>query len=97
MPAGTDALQAAFGDFLLNAVGFQMYPILVAATCASLNPPSAEYFRRTREAMFGKPLEELGTEENWKAFERGGHRPNVRRKERRDRAIEEWEANEESD
>ena len=37
-------------------------------------------------------------EENWKAFERGGHKPYVRRKLRRDRAIEEWEANnEESD
>ena len=37
-------------------------------------------------------------EENWKAFERGAHKPYVRRKLRRDRAIEEWEANnEESD
>ena len=37
-------------------------------------------------------------EENWKAFERGGHKPYVKRRLRRDRAIEEWEANnEESD
>ncbi|TBU49974.1 TatD DNase family Scn1 [Dichomitus squalens] len=37
-------------------------------------------------------------EENWRAFERGGHRPSVKRKQRRDRAIEEWEAeNSESD
>ncbi|KAI1793196.1 TatD DNase family Scn1 [Ganoderma leucocontextum] len=37
-------------------------------------------------------------EENWKAFERGGHKPYVRRKLRRDRAIEQWEDNnEESD
>ena len=37
-------------------------------------------------------------EENWKAFERGGHKAYVKRKQRRDRAIEEWEANnEESD
>ena len=37
-------------------------------------------------------------EENWKAFERGGHTAYVKRKQRRDRAIEEWEANnEESD
>ncbi len=37
-------------------------------------------------------------EENWKAFERGCHKPYVTRKLRRERAIEEWEANnEESD
>ncbi|KAI0756466.1 hypothetical protein C8Q80DRAFT_32857 [Daedaleopsis nitida] len=33
-------------------------------------------------------------EENWKTFERGNHKPYVKRRERRDRAIEEWEANE---
>ena len=33
-------------------------------------------------------------EENWRAFRRGGHKPYVRRKERRSHAIEEWEANE---
>ncbi len=37
-------------------------------------------------------------EENWKAFERGRHRPHAKRRQRRDRAIEEWEdANEDSD
>ena len=37
-------------------------------------------------------------EENWKVFERGGHRPYAKRRQRRDRAIEEWEeANEGSD
>ncbi|RPD82188.1 TatD DNase family Scn1 [Lentinus tigrinus ALCF2SS1-7] len=37
-------------------------------------------------------------EENWKKFERGGHRPYSKRRQRRDRAIEEWEAaNEDSD
>ncbi|KAI0718955.1 TatD DNase family Scn1 [Cerioporus squamosus] len=37
-------------------------------------------------------------EENWKKFERGGHRPYTKRRQRRDRAIEEWEdANEDSD
>ena len=37
-------------------------------------------------------------EENWKVFERGGHRPYAKRRQRRDRAIEEWEeANEDSD
>ena len=30
-------------------------------------------------------------EENWKLFERGGHRPYAKRRQRRDRAIEEWE------
>ena len=36
-------------------------------------------------------------EANWRAFVRGDHKPRVRRKERRDRAIEEWEAGEESE
>ena len=37
-------------------------------------------------------------EENWKLFERGGHRPYAKRRQRRDRAIEEWEeANEGGD
>ncbi|KAI0828973.1 hypothetical protein BC628DRAFT_1315822 [Trametes gibbosa] len=35
-------------------------------------------------------------EENWRLFQRGEHKEQVRRKARRDRAIEEWEANEES-
>lgn len=33
-------------------------------------------------------------EENWKLFERGGHKPYVKRKERRQMAIEDWEADE---
>ena len=36
-------------------------------------------------------------EENWRAFVRGGHKPRVRRREQRDRAIEEWEAAGESE
>ncbi|KAI0652395.1 hypothetical protein C8Q79DRAFT_937444 [Trametes meyenii] len=36
-------------------------------------------------------------EENWKLFERGEHKEYVQRKRRRDRAIEEWEANEGSE
>ncbi|KAH9858333.1 TatD DNase family Scn1 [Lenzites betulinus] len=35
-------------------------------------------------------------EENWKLFERGEHKERVRGRLRRDRAIEEWEATEES-
>ncbi|OJT04445.1 Cut9-interacting protein scn1 [Trametes pubescens] len=36
-------------------------------------------------------------EENWKLFERGGHVERLNTRRRRDRAIEEWEASEESD
>lgn len=70
-PAGTDALQALFHEFVWTSVGFQVYMLVVAQSCAVLNPPSAEYFRRTREVSFGKPLAEVGTEQQWTELEAG--------------------------
>ncbi|KAI0361045.1 Metallo-dependent hydrolase [Trametes cingulata] len=55
------------------------------------------------EAYEDAPEEEWGAvrrlEENWKVFVRGGHaeREHVKRKRRRDKAIEDWEAGEQSD
>ena len=45
--------------------------ILLSRICGVLNPPSAEYFRKTREIAFGKKLEELGSESDWVALEEG--------------------------
>ncbi|OSD06213.1 Metallo-dependent hydrolase [Trametes coccinea BRFM310] len=53
------------------------------------------------EEEWDENVEEWGAvrrlEENWRMFVRGEHRERTRRKERRDRAIEEWEANAEGD
>ena len=60
-------------DLLAKSL-MHMRPVLIPKTPdALLNPPSKEYFERTREQMFGKSLEhmekEQGGEEAWKAAE----------------------------
>ncbi|KAJ7818321.1 hypothetical protein B0H14DRAFT_2373211 [Mycena olivaceomarginata] len=75
MPPGTTGLHRAFED----AARTQLDPISRYGPPAShknLNPLSAEYFRRTREATWGKTLEELtpkGEEDavEWKKLEDG--------------------------
>lgn len=57
-PPGSHALQYAF----IDALSSKLQPIWAFALPAShaiLNPLSQEYFRRTREAQFGKPLEDV--------------------------------------
>jgi glutathione S-transferase len=39
-----------------------MFPLIVADIPSLLKPVDAAYFRKTREARFGKPLEEVGAE-----------------------------------
>ena len=46
-----------------------MLPLALPPTCAQLPPRSQEYFRRTREEWFGKPLEELAPEGSAKRVE----------------------------
>ena len=36
-----------------------MFPLIVADIPAHLKPDDADYFRKSREARFGKPLEEV--------------------------------------
>ena len=72
IPAGTDALQAAYHDFIWSSeVGVPFFMVLMAATCGRLLSPSSEYVRTTREPLFGVKLEELSTEEQWKKVEAG--------------------------
>ncbi|KDR72915.1 hypothetical protein GALMADRAFT_73344 [Galerina marginata CBS 339.88] len=58
LPAHTLGLQVAFveafGNSLKGLAGF-----ILPNVCSALNPPSMQYFRRTREAAFGKKLEDL--------------------------------------
>jgi len=58
IPAGTAALQSAFHDTVLPLVE-PLFLYALPATLKHLNPVSAEYFRRTREATFGCAMEEI--------------------------------------
>ncbi|KAG9313020.1 hypothetical protein JVU11DRAFT_6459 [Chiua virens] len=60
-PAGTKPLIAAFESGIVGALG-GLFPLQLAASCVVLNPPSEVYFRRTREASFGKKIEEFSPE-----------------------------------
>ena len=74
-PNGSVALQKAFETTFshnLNVVRAFMIP----ATCLKLNPRSQEYFRRTREILFGKKLEDVvltgeARTEEWGKFKNG--------------------------
>ncbi|KAH9480881.1 Glutathione S-transferase-like protein ustS [Psilocybe cubensis] len=53
-----------------------LWDFIIPYTCFMLNPRSSEYFRRTREASFGKTMEELipkgdGAVGNWDVLREG--------------------------
>ncbi|KAJ6460479.1 hypothetical protein C8R47DRAFT_1160885 [Mycena vitilis] len=58
MPAGTLGLHRAFED-TANDLLVPLYPYVLPPSHAKFNPPSAEYFRRTREESWGKTLEDF--------------------------------------
>ena len=58
VPAGTDALHAMFIDVWDQKVGGSIFTLVALPSTLKLNPPSAEFFRRTREALFRKTLEQ---------------------------------------
>lgn len=73
-PKGLDALQQVFLDAIgagKTEIDLALYMTVVYANSKILAPQSAEYWVRTRSARFGKPLEQLATEENWKVLEAG--------------------------
>ena len=70
-PEGTRAFQAITYHLIRPTVLSPILNIIVGRTWKLLNPPSQEYFRRTREASFGKRLEDIGGEEYWQALESG--------------------------
>ncbi|KAI0633388.1 hypothetical protein C8Q77DRAFT_785247 [Trametes polyzona] len=59
VPAGTDALHAAFNDAFQSLIGLDLIRCLVLATYAHVPPRSQAYFRPTREGWFGDKLEEI--------------------------------------
>ncbi|TFY65126.1 hypothetical protein EVG20_g5710 [Dentipellis fragilis] len=59
VPDGTAAFQAMFIDATSEKVTLPMLKTLIEKIVGLLNPPSSEYFRRTREAAFGVKIEEI--------------------------------------
>ncbi|OAX43975.1 hypothetical protein K503DRAFT_730497 [Rhizopogon vinicolor AM-OR11-026] len=57
-PPGTKPLIAAFEGSVVGAIG-GILPLQLALSCYILNPSSQKYFRATREATFGKKIEEF--------------------------------------
>ncbi|KXN83380.1 hypothetical protein AN958_01517 [Leucoagaricus sp. SymC.cos] len=57
-PPGTEALQAAFYQYFYELVK-PLASIRVPLIPNILNEPSAEYYNRTREVMFGRPLSQV--------------------------------------
>ncbi|KAK1232069.1 hypothetical protein PQX77_004787 [Marasmius sp. AFHP31] len=71
IPSGTLALHNAFDDALKTKLG-NLFPLLLPKVPGVLNPPSEEYFERTRKAKFGVPLSEVypkDTDAQWKKVE----------------------------
>ncbi|KAF8074134.1 hypothetical protein FPV67DRAFT_788840 [Lyophyllum atratum] len=57
-PPGTHALQHAFLSAFSPSLG-ALWQFALPATHTILNPASEEYFRRTREQVFGKKMEDI--------------------------------------
>lgn len=75
-PNNTHVLQNAFLDASRNPAMKQLFTVVILATWKNLNPVSAEYFRRTREIIFSKALEDFVPageegEKRWKEVEEG--------------------------
>lgn len=57
-PKGSRAAIQLFNSHFSSSVA-SLLLVMLPPTCLLLNPPSAEYFRRTREQSYGKKLEEF--------------------------------------
>jgi len=74
-PNESIGIQKAFEATFRASLG-SVWPFIIPAVCLKLNPVSAEYFRRTREAAFGKKLEDVvptgdARTEQWEKVEKG--------------------------
>ncbi|KAL4246827.1 hypothetical protein ABKN59_007393 [Abortiporus biennis] len=81
VPKGSLGLIMAFRSAFTEVVGDQLFALAIAGVTHHLSPRSAEYFRRTREEIFGKKLEDIilggidsgseGAEKCWTAAQDG--------------------------
>ncbi|KAF9501192.1 hypothetical protein BDN71DRAFT_1486186 [Pleurotus eryngii] len=74
-PSGTVALQYAFVDAHITAIS-PIFPFSIPRVNEIINPHSEPYFRRTREASFGKKIEEItpvgeACAEGWEKYKDG--------------------------
>ncbi|EKM51675.1 uncharacterized protein PHACADRAFT_261958 [Phanerochaete carnosa HHB-10118-sp] len=70
IPAGTDAFQEMFHEFIWMNVGIPLMASGFVDALGVMDARSGEYFRVTRERMFGKKFEEFG-EAEWQKVEAG--------------------------
>ncbi|KAI0356413.1 hypothetical protein OH77DRAFT_1401026 [Trametes cingulata] len=78
IPAGTDALHAAFNQAFKSVLGEDLHHVMVAAVANKLPPRSEAYFRATREVRFGAKLDELAPpgpkrEKYWSGVQKAFH------------------------
>lgn len=78
LPKNTYALQAAFGSAFAEALK-GIFDFALPDSLAILNPPSAQYFRSTRERWYGKKMEDFKPtgdkrKEQWADVEKGFER-----------------------
>jgi len=74
-PDNTVGIQKTFEPAFLQNIS-SLWPFIIPAVYDKVNPVSKEYFRRTREILFGKKLEEIlptGNDrtEGWASFKKG--------------------------
>ena len=70
-PAGTDAFQAAALDVISNTIALPVFKIVSLSNCHIFVERSAIYFKKTREVIFGRPLEGIATPALWEELESG--------------------------
>lgn len=59
IPAGTQALQAAFQDVLAEKIAGNIMPLMILDIKKQITNKSYDWWCRTREENFGKPVEDL--------------------------------------
>lgn len=75
-PDGTRALHAAFFTAIFGLLEMQMYRLIVLPGLVNAGPRAVDYYRWSKEALFGMTLEEItpegeGREQLWREIESG--------------------------
>ena len=71
LPEGTHAFQNITYQLMRLTVMLPIMKIIISRVPQLLDSPSQEYFRKTREAAFGRRLEDMSGEDHWVALENG--------------------------
>ncbi|THV03862.1 hypothetical protein K435DRAFT_851463 [Dendrothele bispora CBS 962.96] len=76
VPTGTGPLINVFTEYITSKISATFFPFAVPMSHATLNAVSQPYFRRTREAAFGKTMEDMLPQgeakvKEWEKFKQG--------------------------